>query len=246
MRNSRRTMRLTAEHVAWLRRDIADPGPQAIAGHRPATDVDYSEQVAAMLRTRPPGPFWLFGYGSLIWKPETAFVELRTAVARGWHRRFCLGWDERFRGNPAQPAVMMALDRGGTCKGAVFRLPEDNLEAELQRLIRRELSQMPMSFPWRWIDVITVEGEPMKAMTFAMDRKSTRYLGHLSEDDIVGIVATACGFRGSMAEYLFSTVGKLEEMGIHDRTLWRLQERVAERIEADRALQTGNSAALVR
>jgi glutathione-specific gamma-glutamylcyclotransferase len=241
MRDPGRTMRLTAEHVARLKRDIADPGPQVIRGHRPATDADYSEQVASMLRTRPQGPFWLFGYGSLIWKPETAFVELRTAIARGWHRRFCLGWDERFRGNPQQPAVMMALDRGGTCKGVIYRLPEEGLAAELDRLIRREQSQVPASFPWRWIDAVTVEGGgPVKAMTFAMDRKSTRYLGHLNEDEIVATLAIACGFRGSMAEYLFSTVSKLEEMGIHDRPLWRLQERVAERIEADLARQASN------
>jgi glutathione-specific gamma-glutamylcyclotransferase len=242
MRNLRRTMRLTAEHVAWLRRDIADPGPQVIPGHRPATEADYADSVAQMLATRPAGPFWLFAYGSLIWKPETAFVELRTAVARGWHRRFCLGWDERFRGNPAQPAVMMALDRGGTCKGVVYRLPEDGLAAELHRLIRREQSQVPASFPWRWIELMTEAG-PLKAMTFAMDRNSPRYVSGLSEEQLVEVLATACGFRGSMVEYLFSTVSKLEEMGIHDRTLWRLQERLAERIDAIQALQTGNGPA---
>lgn len=45
------------------------------------------------------------------------------------------------------------------------------------------------------------------------------------------MLATACGFRGSMAEYLYSTVNHLEELGIHDRHLWRLQELVADRIE---------------
>jgi cation transport protein ChaC len=245
MHSLRRKMRLTAEHVALLNRDIADPGPQVIAGHRPATDADYAESVSRMLTTRPAGPFWLFGYGSLIWKPETAFIEMRTAVARGWHRRFCLGWDERFRGNPAQPAVMMVLDRGGTCKGAAFRLLEQDLEAELHKLIRREQSQVPASFPWRWIEVGTEDG-PLKVMTFAMDRRSPRYVAGLTEEQLVDVLATAHGFRGSMAEYLFSTVSKLEEMSIHDRTLWRLQERVAERIEVLQALQTGNIRARAR
>jgi cation transport protein ChaC len=71
----------------------------------------------------------------------------------------------------------------------------------------------------------------MQAMTFAMDRNSTRYL-KLTENEIVDVLASASGFRGSMAEYLFSTVSKLEELGIHDRNLWRLQEKVAARIEA--------------
>jgi cation transport protein ChaC len=224
-------MRLTAEHVARVHRDIPDPGPQSIPGYRPVTDEDHAESVASMLATRPAGPFWLFGISSLIWKPETAFVEMRMATARGWHRRFCLGMEQRFRGNPQQPGVMLALDRGGSCRGAVYRLPEEGLEAELHKLSRRERSTTPASFPWRWIDVDAGDGMTIRALAFAMDRKSVRYAGHLSEDEIVGMLATACGFRGSMAEYLFQTVSMLESLGIHDRNLWRLQELVAERIE---------------
>src|SRR5215211_3033030 len=99
MPDAPRQMRLTAEHVARVHRPIADPGPQVFPGFRLATDADYAEEVARMLLTRPPGPFWVFGYGSLIWKPEAAHVERRVALARGWHRRFCLGPDHRFRGS---------------------------------------------------------------------------------------------------------------------------------------------------
>ena len=228
-----RVMRLTADHVARVHREIPDPGPQQVSGYRAATDADFDEAVAATLATRPPGPFWVFAYGSLIWRPETAVVEMRQAVARGWHRRFCLGWDARYRGNPESPAVMLALDRGGTCKGVVHRLPEESLPAELHKLIRRELSLIPAAFPWRWINVITAEGGPTRAMTFAMDRGSSRYLA-LTDEETADRLATACGFRGSMAEYLFATVGKLEELGIRDRNLWRLQELVALEIERAR------------
>ena len=232
MARSPRVMRLTADHVAKVHRDIPDPGPLSIAGYRPATDEDHAESVASMLATRPEGPFWLFGISSLIWKPETAFEERRMATARGWHRRFCLGMEHRFRGNAQHPAAMMALDRGGSCKGAIYRLPEEGLEAELAKLSRRERSTTPASFPWRWIDVDAGEGMTIRALAFPMDRKSVRYAGHLSEDEIVDMLATACGFRGSMAEYLFQTVSMLESLGIHDRNLWRLQELVAARIEA--------------
>lgn len=226
-----RVMRLTADHVARVHRLLPDPGPQQAEGHRPATDADFAAEVAGMLASRPPGPFWLFGYGSLIWRPETAFEEQRLAVARGWHRRFCLGWDTRYRGNVDAPGIMMALDRGGTCRGMVYRLPEAGLEAALHLLIRRELSQIPASFPWRWIGVETAEG-PVRAMTFAMNRRSSRYLSGFTDAELADVLATACGFRGSMAEYLFSTVSRLEELGIHDRNLWRLQALVAERIDA--------------
>jgi len=224
-------MRLTQRHVDLMRREIPDPGPQLIEGFRPATDEDYAQIVRDMQRTRPEGPFWLFAYGSLIWRPETAFEERLVATARGWHRRFCLGWDYRYRGSPETPGLMMALDRGGQCKGAIFRLPEAALEEELHKLIRREQSMVPSAFPWRWIDVTTAEG-PKKALTFAMDRSSKRYVAGLGDNELADILATACGFRGSMAEYLFSTVSILDSMGIRDRNLWRLQELVAERIEA--------------
>ncbi len=226
-----RQMRLTADHVRRVHRDIADPGPQQVPGTRLATDADYADIVNEMLRTQPRGPFWLFGYGSLIWNPETAFTESRQAVARGWHRRFCLGWDYRWRGSPETPGLMLALDHGGQCRGMIYKLPEDGLEAQLQKLIRREVSMVPSAFPWRWIDVASTDGS-LKALTFAMNRKSGRYIADLSDAQLADILAKACGFRGSMAEYLFSTVAKLEELGIHDRNLWRLQALVADRIDA--------------
>jgi cation transport protein ChaC len=226
-----RQMRLSERHVALLRREMTDPGPQLGDGFRPATDEDYAQIVAEMLATRPEGPFWLFGYGSLIWKPETAFEVAEQAVARGWHRRFCLGWDYRYRGSLDTPGIMLALDRGGQCRGMVYRLPEAGLEAELHKLIRREMSMVPSAFPWRFIDVVAVDG-PRRALTFAMNRNSGRYIAGLSDEALAEILATAVGFRGSMAEYLFSTTAKLEELGIHDKNLWRLQELVAERIDA--------------
>lgn len=226
-------LRLSERHVALLKREIPDPGPQVNhrPGFRPAHDADYDENVGQMLATRPPGPFWIFAYGSLIWKPETAFEERRVAIARGWHRRFCLGWDYRFRGSVDAPGLMLALDRGGQCTAVAFRLPEATLEEQLHKLIRREMSMVPSAFPWRWIDVAAAEG-PMRVMTFAMNRKSGRYVAGLDAEQLADVLATARGFRGSMAEYLFHTVSMLDSLGIHDRTLWSLQEKVAQRIEA--------------
>ena len=225
-------MRLTRRHIDLVHRPVADPGPKLLPGFRPATEADYLEAVDSMLATRPPGDFWLFGYGSLIWNPETAFEEKRLGRAIGWHRRFCLGPDYRFRGSHDRPALMMALDRGGQCTGMLYRLPEAGLEQELHRLIRRELSQLPSAFPWRWIGVTSGE-QRLTALTFAMDRRSPRYVAGLPDAEIAAVLASACGFRGSMAEYLHSTVTMLESLGIHDRNLWRLQALVAERIEAE-------------
>ena len=94
---------------------------------------------------------------------------------------------------------------------------------------------MPSAFPWRWIDVVTTDAT-VRALSFAMDRKSSRYIAGLSDDQLADMLATAYGFRGSMAEYLFSTVAMLESLGIHDRRLWKLQAMVADRIDARHAV----------
>lgn len=227
---SPRQMRLTGEHVAMLVREIEDPGIQLLRGYRPATDNDYDATVAEIMAAVPVDAFWVFAYGSLIWNPAFDFVEQRIARAHGWHRAFCLGWDYRFRGNREQPGLMLALDRGGQCKGVAYRLPEDAIKRNMDRLIRREMSMVPSAFPARWITVETSEGT-LKALTFAINRNSSRYVGDLGDEQLADMLATACGFRGSMAEYLFSTVSHLEQMGIHDRHLWQLQEMVAERVE---------------
>lgn len=224
-------MRLTAEHVKRVHRVIADPGLQLLPGYRAVTDADDAAEIARIFETRPEGGLWIFAYGSLIWNPATAFEESRQAVARGWHRRFCLGWDYCYRGNKDQPGLMLALDRGGQCRGMAYRLPEATLEDELRKLFKREISTVPTAFPWRWIDLVSEDG-PLRAITFAMNRKSDRYIAHLADPELADVLASAVGFRGSMAEYLFSTVSKLEELGIHDRNLWRLQALVAERIDA--------------
>lgn len=213
-----------------VRREIADPGPRLLPGFRPATDADYGDLVGSLVATRPEGGFWVFAYGSLIWNPEFDHVDRRIVRAHGWRRSFCLGWDYRFRGSEDRPGLMMALDRGGQCTGVAFRLPDAAIEENLHRLVRREVSMVPSAFPARWIRVHGDDG-PLQALTFAINRKSGRYISGLEEDVLVDVLASACGFRGSMAEYIHATVLKLEELGIRDRHLWRLQHLVAQRIE---------------
>jgi len=230
-----RIPRLTAEHLTLVHRDIADPGPVLIEGYRPAEDADYDAEIERILATAPtPDDFWVFGYGSLIWSPCYTFLEQRTGVAQGWHRSFTLGWDYRFRGSRDTPGLMMAIDRGGQCRGVVHRLPAEGLRAQLDRLIRREMSMVPTAFPGRWITVKTAQG-PVSALTFAMNRKSSRYIGGLTPEATADVLASACGYKGSMAQYLHATVVQLEQLGIHDSYLWKLQGLVADRIDGARA-----------
>jgi cation transport protein ChaC len=226
-------MRLTAEHVALVHKGMPtndDANPPA--GTLKSTDEDHAATIAQLLASGPdPADMWFFAYGSLIWKPACDFVEIRTGVVRGWHRAFCLGWNTRFRGSEENPGLMLALDRGGACKGVAYRLPPGEVEANLKKLLEREMGWKPSPFPPRWVDVVTRDRR-IRALTFCIDRHSGRYISGLSEAEIAGVLARAVGARGSMAEYLFNTITHLEGLGIHDPHLWRLQEMVAAEIEA--------------
>lgn len=219
-------MALTAELVARCERHEPDPGPQP--GSRSFTDAEYEAAAAKFIEQAPPGPLWVFAYGSLIWKPAIATAGHRRAVAYGWHRSFCLRLT-RWRGSPAQPGLMMGLKRGGRCKGMVHRIADDDRHNLLVRLLRREVSNDKHLTGVRWINVDTDQGK-LRALTFWAEPIGLETWVDLPSSEVAHILARACGHGGSGAAYLFHTVSKLDELGIRDRNLWRLQRMVADEI----------------
>ena len=222
-----RQMTLTPDLVAQVHRVLEDPGPDPDWSYH--SDSDYDAVAQTLLASRPGGAdTWLFAYGSLIWKPEVEHVEVRQGTARGWHRSFCFRI-VRFRGTREQPGLMMSLDRGGQCRGVLYRLAPENLEGQLSKLVRREMTVKPPNNLPRWITVQTEQG-PLGALAFVMNRRSRFYVGKLAPEEVADTLARACGHWGSCAEYLCNTVSHLEEHGIHNRGLWKLQELVAAKI----------------
>lgn len=197
-----------------------------------STSADIAALGQALLADRPAdGEVWIFAYGSLIWAPEFDFVEERPGTVHGWHRAFCLGWVRLYRGTPERPGIMLGLDRGGACKGVLFRLPPAAIEENLHRILHREfpIKTTIAAASVRWMSAATPRGR-LRAIGFPVSRKSDFYLADLSTEQIVHALATAAGERGTMAEYLHSTITHLAQRGIHDHYLWRLQSLVAARI----------------
>ncbi len=226
-----RQMALTPELVARVHRMVADPGP--LPDYVPYTAQDYAAAAREMLGSHPRGEdLWIFAYGSLLWKPVVEHVAERIGTARGWHRSFrlCL---RAWRGTRELPGLMMGLDRGGQCTGVAYRLAGRAVEVQLDKLLRREMPVRPRNNPPtnvpRWIAVETDEGR-IRAIAFVINRRGYAYTGPLTPEQTADILATACGYGGSCAEYLYNTVAHLEERGIRDRNLWRLQALVADRI----------------
>ncbi|MBX3597829.1 MAG: gamma-glutamylcyclotransferase [Rhizobiaceae bacterium] len=224
----KRAMALTEEMVARCHRVIIDTGPEP--GLDYLDESDYAQIIDVAMAMRPPGPIWLFAYGSLIWKPEVEHVEERIATARGYHRAFCIH-QTRWRGTLEQPGLMMGLMRGGQCRGVAFRVPDGEPAEILSRLIRREMTAKPPTYLPTWLKLETVDG-PLSALGFAVNPKGRTFAGKHSDEHVAHVLARACGHMGSGAEYLFQTVRNLEARGIHDRHLWKLQQLVAQELSA--------------
>lgn len=221
-------MSLTPELVALCHREEIDPGPSG--EWTQLNDDDFRALALRLSGEADEGPLWVFAYGSLIWKPAFESVEQRCASAYGWHRSFCLDL-VRWRGSAAQPGLMMALERGGRCDGVIYRLPDGEKPAQIERLLRREIDDHESVSSVRWVPVRTAQGS-LRALGFWVGVTGRGTSLRQPLERVARILARACGHVGSGAEYLYNTVSHLETFGIHDRNLWRLQELVADEIRS--------------
>lgn len=220
---------LTEELVARIHRTVErSERPGSL---RRLTDADFAALAAQLCEEVPDDGFWLFAYGSLIWKPDFEHVDSVVARAHGWRRAFCLNLIH-WRATPEVPGLMLALAPGGSCHGVAYRMPDDDHPGRMLRLLRRELD-CHEDVPWlRWITVRSADGVARRALAF--------YCAVTDDPDYVRLpleaqadrLARAVGFVGTGAEYLRNTVLGLRDAGIHDRYLWRLQSAVAARIRA--------------
>ena len=170
----------------------------------------------------PADDLWVFGYASLIWRPEFDADEQRGAAVHGWHR--ALRMRSRInRGTPERPGLVFALVSGGSCRGVVYRIERTRAERELERLWARE---MPTGvYDPRWLACRTPAGS-VRALAFTLDRASPAHTGEIDDGELVEILRHARGRYGSTLEYLLETAACLRAHGIRDREIERL-ERLA-------------------
>ena len=213
-------------------------------GHPPAWT---EEQLRASLdETLAQGPapgtdIWLFGYGSLIWNPAFRHAETRLARIQGWHRRFCL-WTSLMRGSLERPGLVLGLDAGGSCKGVAVRIPAADVAAELMIVWRREM--MNGAYVPRWVDIHCPGQGVVRGLTFIVNRRHAQYAGRLADESVATALATATGCFGPCAEYFFSTLHALNDLGIDDARLRSLRDRVLvlKHADARHANYTGSRA----
>lgn len=198
----------------------------SIDPRHPLTDEQLAASLAATLKCKPPGSdWWVFAYGSLLWNPLFPFDEARPATLAGRHRRFCL-WSLASRGTANLPGLVLGLDRGGSCRGVVYRLPARAAKAELALLWRREM--VLGAYRPQWVTV-HCGGKALIALAFVVDRAHRQYTGKLLIGEQADILACASGAFGSSADYLEHARIALVTHGIVDPYLERLARLVARR-----------------
>lgn len=181
------------------------------------------------IAVEPGADLWVFGYGSLMWNPGFPFVERHAATLPGYHRSFCVA-SHRYRGTPERPGLVLGLDRGGSCRGIVFRVAAADVPATLDYLWEREMDNrvyLPRMLRVRLRDGGAAEGgEAVSACCFIVDRSHPQYCRGLDEASVICRIADCCGQRGPNIDYLANTVEHLKELGICDARLSKLYDRV--------------------
>jgi cation transport protein ChaC len=167
------------------------------------------------------GDLWVFGYGSLMWRPGFAFIEQVPARLIGEHRALCV-YSFVHRGTAEKPGLVLGLDRGGACRGIAFRVAEKHRAATIAYLRARE---QVTSVYREVMRSVWLENEPrqrVSALVYVVDRGHGQYAGRLSLAEQFRHVLQGHGQSGANREYVLSTVKAIEAEGFRDPQLHQL------------------------
>lgn len=164
---------------------------------------------------------WVFGYGSLMWRPDFAYAERVPARVDGYHRCFCIR-STYHRGSRQRPGLVLGLDRGLSCMGMAYRIAAEDAGATVQYLREREL----IYGVYRESALRAVLAEPSRrevvALAYTAERLHPNYAGSLTLHEQALMIRSARGVSGNNLDYLFNTVRLLQGLGIRERDIERL------------------------
>lgn len=172
-------------------------------------------------------PLWVFGYGSLMWRPGFRFEEAHPALLRGWHRAFCLT-STHYRGTPETPGLVLGLAPGGACIGRAFRVAPERADKTIRYLRARE--NIPPGVYIERMVGIRVGRKRVRALTYVANRAHEDYAGKLSDAQLLRHILRGKGVAGTNVDYLLNTVEHLDAIGIGDGPLHRLRDKALGRI----------------
>jgi glutathione-specific gamma-glutamylcyclotransferase len=168
---------------------------------------------------------WIFGYGSLMWRPGFDFLERRNARLVGAHRALCV-YSFVHRGTPQKPGLVFGLDRGGNCRGIAYRVAAGKRSATIAYLRGREQVTLVYREAWRrvWLD-----DDPqlsVHALCYVVDRGHRQYAGRLSISEQLHYARQGHGRSGACRDYVLAATKELLRLGIHDGELEILADQL--------------------
>lgn len=173
---------------------------------------------------RGPPEFWVFGYGSLLWKQGFPFVAEERARLDGYHRALCIhSW--RHRGTEQQPGLVLGLQGGGACDGMAYLVEEAHREDTIAYLRERELTTnvyLERMLPVRLVD----QNRTVRCLAYVVDPTHQQFAPPMPMDEAVARIEKAKGMGGPNRDYVLNTVDRLREAGIDDPPLEKIAERL--------------------
>src|SRR5690348_15308781 len=166
------------------------------------------------------GDLWVFGYGSLMWRPGFEFTEQVPARLIGEHRALCV-YSFDHRGTPEKPGLVLGLDRGGACRGIAYRVAAKLRESTVKYLRSREQTTHVYREVTRSVWLDNEASQRVSALTFVVDRGHVQYAGRLPLAEQLRIVLQGHGRSGNNRDYVLSTVRSIEAQGFRDQQLHR-------------------------
>jgi glutathione-specific gamma-glutamylcyclotransferase len=171
-----------------------------------------------------PVTHWVFGYGSLMWRPGFSFLRSVPARLFGYHRSLCV-YSHQYRGTPDKPGLVFGLDRGGSCHGMAFEIAQSVWPETLAYLREREqLTNVYLELVKK-VRVVESSNSPavtFPALAFIVNRTHAQYAGKLATHDILGLIRQGSGQFGPCEDYVRNTVQHLRDLAIRDQSLERL------------------------
>lgn len=166
---------------------------------------------------------WIFGYGSLIWRPSFTYTERQPAKARGWLRRFWQGSTDH-RGTPGNPGRVVTLVpcASATCWGMAYRLDHERATHTLANLDKREQG----GYTQTAVPLTLGNGTTVEALTYIASNTNPNYLGPASLEAIAEQISRSRGPSGANIEYLTRLADELRRMKIMDQHVFTLESLV--------------------
>ena len=174
---------------------------------------------------------WIFGYGSLVWRPDFAYLESREGYVRGWSRRFWQGSTDH-RGVPGAPGrvVTLVADEAGECWGRAYLVAAETERAVFGLLDERERG----GYARREIGLSlreevregaeAVRFTSVRGLVYIATAENPNYLGPDALDSIAAQVRSSRGPSGANLEYVLQLKEELLRMGAEDAHVFALAE----------------------